>query len=130
MRRLRQCGPRPERGAAAVEFAVILPVVVALALGIFEFGRGYFTKIELTGAVREGARVLALGQDPGDAQARVTDASPGLDPGQFSFSGIQTCPSGTDGVGSITASYPYSYNVFFFSGSTNISVTGSMRCGV
>src|SRR3954454_3432214 len=45
--------PRAEAGAAVIEFALVLPLLIMLVFGIIEFGRGYNAKIELTGAVRE-----------------------------------------------------------------------------
>lgn len=53
-----------ERGAAAVEFALVMPLLFLLLFGIFQFGRMYNTKVALTGAVREGARVMAIRNDP------------------------------------------------------------------
>lgn len=128
MRRLRRSDRRGERAAVAVEFALLLPILAALVMGIFEFGRGYNIKVELTGAVREGARALALGKTSSDAQAAVTNAAPGIS--GISFSAVATCPPGSTGTSQIKASFPYSYNVFFFTGSTSISATGRMRCGV
>lgn len=50
------------RGQALVEFALILPFLIVLLLGIMEFG--WLTKNQLTlaNAVREGARAAALGR--------------------------------------------------------------------
>ena len=45
-----------ERGTGLVELALILPVVMALLLGIFTGGSAYFRKISLVDAVRDGAR--------------------------------------------------------------------------
>jgi Flp pilus assembly protein TadG len=45
-----------ERGAALVEFAMILPLVVMLAFGMVTAGLTYNHKIDLTHAAREGAR--------------------------------------------------------------------------
>ena len=42
-----------------VEFAVSLPLLMALAVGIFDFGNAYNLKQKLTNAVREGARLGA-----------------------------------------------------------------------
>jgi Flp pilus assembly protein TadG len=124
--------PKPrkaELGAAAVEFALILPLLVMLVFGVIEFGRGYNAKIELTGAVREGARELALGKTPAQAQTTVRDAAPSLS--GITFSSIGTCASGADGTARITAHYTVSYSIpFVHSGSWPISVTGVMRCGV
>jgi Flp pilus assembly protein TadG len=39
-----------------VEFAIVLPVLLLLILGIVDFGRALYTKNNLTAAVREGAR--------------------------------------------------------------------------
>lgn len=42
-------------GQALVEFALALPLVLLLVLGVLEFGRAFQTKIVLTNAAREGA---------------------------------------------------------------------------
>lgn len=49
-----------ERGAAAVEFALILPVFIVLLLGIIEFGAAYNAQILVTNAAREAARSMTL----------------------------------------------------------------------
>ena len=119
-----------EQGAMAVEFILVLPIFVLLVFGIIEFGRGYNAKIELTGAVREGARSLALGQTAADAEAAVTGAAPSLDPAQISFSETTTCPNDDDRA-TITAEYPVAFNIPFLSeGVWDLSITGVMRCGV
>lgn len=43
------------RGAAAVEFAIILPVFLTLVLGCVDFGRFAYSYIAVTNAAREGA---------------------------------------------------------------------------
>jgi Flp pilus assembly protein TadG len=47
---------RDTNAAALVEFAVALPLLVVLVVGIFDFGGAFNLKQELTNAVREGAR--------------------------------------------------------------------------
>jgi len=47
-------------GAAAVEFAVVVPVVIVLMMGIFEYGRFGFTMATATNAVRDGSRYAAV----------------------------------------------------------------------
>ena len=49
-------GLRAERGAVAVEFAIILPVLLLILAGLFDFGRGFYWKHTVTNASREGAR--------------------------------------------------------------------------
>jgi TadE-like protein len=45
-----------EKAAAIVEFAVALPLLVVLVVGIFDFGAAFNLKQELNNAMREGAR--------------------------------------------------------------------------
>ena len=45
-----------ERGAALVEFALVLPLVLMLAFGVISAAISYNHKIDLTHAAREGAR--------------------------------------------------------------------------
>lgn len=49
-----------ERGAALLETAITIPIVLLIAVGIFEFGRAYQTSQVLTNAAREGARIAIL----------------------------------------------------------------------
>ena len=48
-----------ERGAAAVEFALVLPPLVMLMFGLFTSGLAYSDHLSVTNAVREGARLGA-----------------------------------------------------------------------
>lgn len=70
-RRTRMTG---EGGAALLEVALTLPLVLLIAIGIFEFGRAYQTWQILTNAAREGARVAVLpGSDDDTVEERVLD---------------------------------------------------------
>lgn len=48
--------PFDQKGAAAVEFAIILPILIMLLFGIIEFGILLYDKAMITNASREGAR--------------------------------------------------------------------------
>jgi Flp pilus assembly protein TadG len=52
--------PRSERGAALVEFAIVLPLLAALIFGVIEFGSMYNSLLEVRSAAREGARLAAV----------------------------------------------------------------------
>ncbi|MBE3092327.1 MAG: pilus assembly protein [Chloroflexi bacterium] len=52
-----------EKGTSAVEFAIILPILVMLVFGIIQFGLVFNKYIAITHAAREGARLAAVGLD-------------------------------------------------------------------
>jgi Flp pilus assembly protein TadG len=60
---------RSQRGAALLEAAITIPMILLISVGIFEFGRAYQTWQVLTNASREGARLACL-EGPTDAQVR------------------------------------------------------------
>lgn len=73
---------RPEKrdeGAAAVEFALVLPVLVALLLGIIQFGWYFFVANSASAAAREGARRVVVG----DCWNNLDSTKPPLDPDAF-----------------------------------------------
>lgn len=68
---------RDERGAAAVEFAIILPLLIMILFGIFAFGRVYSQVEVFEGAAREGARAAAVeGTEPDIVNATQNAARP------------------------------------------------------
>jgi hypothetical protein len=63
------------RGASAVEFALVLPFLVMILFGIFQFGIAYNNWIALTHAAREGARLAAVGEYD---EQRVRESAPSV----------------------------------------------------
>jgi Flp pilus assembly protein TadG len=63
-----------ERGAALLETAITIPIILLISVGIFEFGRAYQTWQVLTNAAREGARIAILADTTDtDVSAAVTN---------------------------------------------------------
>jgi Flp pilus assembly protein TadG len=60
MERASRC--RDDRGAAAVEFALVMPILILLLFGIIEFARVWNVKQVLTDAAREGARIAVVAE--------------------------------------------------------------------
>jgi Flp pilus assembly protein TadG len=128
-------GSSADRGATVVEFALLLPLLLLILLGIIDFGRMLNAQETLTQAAREGARVVALGQP--DPAGRTQAAATGLSPVSVS---IQSCiGAGTDSNGVVQASYSFQftpglgYLVGLFGGSgmsgqTTLSAQGVMPC--
>ncbi|MCF6506953.1 pilus assembly protein [Blastococcus sp. MG754426] len=127
-----------ERGATAVEFAFIVPLLLVLLIGIAEFGHAFQVQGTLSAAAREGVRAMALRNDPVDARAVVRTAAASLDPAvtddQIRIEVVggtaETCP--TTGAGDtavrLTITYPMPYLTDFFGSAIELTGTGVMRC--
>jgi Flp pilus assembly protein TadG len=63
---------RDERGAVAVEFAILVPVLVVILFGIIAVGIALFRVVNYASAAREGARYAAVHCRP-EATACTTD---------------------------------------------------------
>lgn len=111
-----------QRGAVAVELALILPILILLLAGIVGFGLAWNAQTTLQGAAREGARVLALGS--GDPVAVTHEAAVGLNPNVTTSA--SPCTRGEPA--SVTATYDFSFNMVFFDFTRTLSATGVMRC--
>lgn len=88
-RRPARRAPR-DRGAAAVEFALLLPLLMLLVFGIVDFGRALNAQITLTQAAREGARMAALGE--ANVVSGTQAAATGLSP--VGVTVTSSCPAG------------------------------------
>jgi len=78
---------RADQGAAAVEMAIVLPLLLLVLFAVVDFGRMLNAQITLTQAAREGARAAVLNADP---TARAQDAASGLAPVQVA---VTPCPA-------------------------------------
>jgi Flp pilus assembly protein TadG len=122
-----------DRGAAAVEFALLLPVLMLVLCGIVDFGRAYNAQVALTQSAREGARLAALGRP--DVVSRTQAAAVPLTGVGVS---VASCPSGSTGDAVVQTSYSFSFVTpvgalagFFgspFSGPLAMTGRGVMRC--
>lgn len=121
-----------DRGAAAVEFALILPVFILLIVGMVEFARAFNAQISVTNAAREGARVMAVHDDVGLAQSSAVAAAPGLNPalsaGDVSISPA-SCAASPGGTVSADIEYDLPLITGFFGVTIPIHGTGVMLCG-
>ena len=138
MRALRQrvvpqlAAPR-DAGAAAVEMALVAPLLLALVLGVIGFGRAYHTKLELSNAAQEGARRMVFygGSTPTTtstataATIAAASVTPSLGAGEVSITG--SCTTAFSQV-TVTASRQVTFD--FVLGAWNRTITGTavMRC--
>jgi len=127
-----------ERGAAAVEFALLLPVLLLLVFGIIDFGRALNAQITLTQAAREGARLAALGTPVPTVISSTQTAATGL--GTAVTVTVTACPAGATQTTSavVNASYTFRFvtpiraiaGLFggTFSPTIPLTATGDMPC--
>jgi Flp pilus assembly protein TadG len=98
-------GRNHPRGAAAVEFALVLPLLMVLVMGTIEWGRFFFLKQVVVNSAREGARAGSEAVDGYLERARaVTSATlsaGALDPTKAVIDAVP----GTDSI-IVTVSYP------------------------
>lgn len=118
-----------ERGAVAVEFALLAPILIMILLGIMEFGRAYNVQISLTNAAREGVRAMAINNDQVAARAAAKNAavslSPGLGDSNIDFS-APDCSVGSQMT--VTINYTLS-TMTGVAGPFAMKGTGTMLCG-
>ena len=120
---------RSERGAAAVEFALVLPLLLLLVFGIVEFGRTFQVQATLSAAAREGVRVMALQDDQAAARAAVRSATTGLSP-RPTDAQISVTPTAcsTSGNATVTVHYRLDGLTGFFGWDYDLTGKGVMRC--
>jgi Flp pilus assembly protein TadG len=109
-----------ERGAALLEMAFTLPLLLLVCVGILEFGRAYQTWQVLTNAAREGARVAVL---PGINDSAVRDrVRQYMTSGQLPKAATATIAidrgttvsiggAATAGASAVTVTYPFDFVV-------------------
>ena len=83
-----------QRGSAAVEFALVLPLVLVVVLALVQVGLFVRDRQLVEAAARAGARAAAVQDDPTAIRAASLAAAPGLDP---ALATVEVARSGTRG---------------------------------
>jgi Flp pilus assembly protein TadG len=140
MRRQQAATDARDRGSVAVEFALLLPVLLLIIFGVIDFGRAISDQITLIQAAREGARLDSLGYATSAVQTRAQSAATGLSPVTVTVS--STCPAGAGtGVDAVVqTSYQFSFitpvgalasmfgSASFGSSTLTLTATGEFPC--
>ncbi|MFS0775391.1 TadE family protein [Neobacillus sp. 3P2-tot-E-2] len=97
---------KSERGQSLVEFALIVPVLIFLLIGIIDFGRVLHAYLTIDHAGREAARTASIGKDEATIKSKAVSqgSSIGLTTGQVI---VTTGSSGTEAT--ITITYPITF---------------------
>ncbi len=135
-----------ERGAAALEAALVLPLILAITFGLVEFGLLIYNKQVITNAAREGARRGIVQEMPRVQYSNGTDGIADVvhayaDQHLVTFDSVKPVPNVSvsaicSGFGddlTVTVTYPYRFLVVpnFIPGLSNTMTLTSasvMRC--
>ncbi len=103
-------------GAAAVEFAILAPVLILVIVGIAQLGILFLSNAGLRSAVAEGARYATIFPRPTDSQIRqrISDARFGLNPARLSTPTIVYGVADGANYADITVSYSVPLDFIFF----------------
>jgi len=131
-----------QKGAALVEFAIVLPLLLVLVFGMIEFSIMFYDKAVITNASREGARAGIVYNFPNRISAsEITSTVSTYCSGRLITFGSTnqettavsgTCVNAGDTI-TVTVTYPYDYLVLpnliqTLTGPINISAATAMRC--
>ena len=105
-----------ERGAAAVEFALLLPVLLTILYGIIEFGMIMYGREVVTNASREGARAGIIQVSPKPTSGQITTIATnyltgtGINPSQVTIT-VTGAGGASPTMLTVTATYNYPWLV-------------------
>lgn len=121
----RGSGGSGERGATAIEVAIIFPLFLMLVFGLMWFGIGVSSKIGLGRAAREGARHLAITGDVAEAEQVARNAGGIADANEMTFTST-ACPdpAAESDRAVMTLTYPFEYTIPLF-GTRTVTMTSS-----
>lgn len=124
------------RGAAATEMALVLPMFIAIVVGMLEFSQAFMAKQAVTAAAQDACRVAILDGSTltsVQSKAQVALSAAGIGPTAATITTNPTDPSsgGYDTPVSVTVSVPYSavssVTTWFLPANTTLSATVTMR---
>ena len=123
-----------ERGVAAVEFALVLPILLAIVLGICDFGFFIYRDLQITHSARDAVRYLSLGDDT-NATRILSDLEGDLSP-QTSVDGVVIagsplgpCSVRVEGTYHPLTPFPGWIGIVDANGGLSIDVSATMRQG-
>ncbi len=108
---------RDEKGAAAIEMAFALPILLLFVYGIFQFGVILQANAGMQHALGEGARLATLYPKPADSviETKMSDKVFGMNVGTFSPPTV-TAISGCASCRLLTVTYTVTPNFLLFNG--------------
>lgn len=107
---------RDKKGVGALEFALILPLLILFIVGIAQMGIMYFAHAGLRNLVSEGARFASISPRPADTaiKARLNRGGFGLNSTQLKAPVVTYGTTGTNNWADISVSYTVHLNFIFW----------------
>jgi len=107
---------RDTKGVGAMEFALILPLLILLIVGIAQMGIMYFAHAGLRSLVAEGARFASISPRPTDAaiKARLSQPGFGLEPTRLKTPVVTYGTTGGNSWADISVSYTVHLDFIFW----------------
>lgn len=120
------------RGQSMVEFTLILPVLMLMIFGIYQFGQTYSDYIQVTNAARDGGRKALVSRSDAtgvnDAIAAAKAATWWLNTSQMTVTVSPAQPWTTGQTVTVTVTYPYSISLLgFVAGSGTLKSATTVR---
>ena len=115
-----------------VEFALVIPVLLLIVIGIIEFGFMFSSYLTLTNASREAARYISLGGDDVGAILRANNVAVNTDPNRMTIKIAPTSSSRSRGD-SVTVEITYAHDFLtpfmdaLLGSNFNLKVKATMR---
>jgi Flp pilus assembly protein TadG len=121
---------RDDRGAQAVEFAILVPVLLIIVTGIVYFGLVFWSQSTIQQAAREGARYVAICNTNAACVAGTATKVKANTPGLLSDSKVkilvvQDCTQSGSTASIVKVTYPW--NILGFT--NTITAKASTPCG-
>lgn len=130
-----------ERGAAAVEFAIVMPLLMVLMVGIMEFGYAFFIQASVAAAARVGVRYYTINWNSTDSATRLAAIQTAINMAKSAVPDGTKVTAATafsplcakDSETTLVVTYKYGSLTGLFDSvlGSNIIITGkgSMQCG-
>jgi Flp pilus assembly protein TadG len=123
---------RNDRGAAAVEFALVVPLLLVVLLAIIDLGWVFNRQLTLTQAAREGARIMAVHHENPGASGLAETRINTITGGGVTVTYPTMCSAVLDDAVTVTVSAPMADLTGWLTAiapGVTMEGTGSMRCG-
>lgn len=101
---------RKQKGQALVEFAIILPVLLLLVMGIIQFGLMFNSYISVCSASREGARVGVVGSTDAQIESAIRTDFPSINTSDLTIA-VTTPDSNRTPGEALTVTVTYKYHI-------------------